>query len=185
MSLKDDKQQNIQLRLDFSSALTGAARGVAGEETESSVATSGPESPARTNRLMEEVCERENLKEARPTNQTCRQRIGGRQCRLSATQVLATSVQGESLGCDLLAQEVLGFGFFVVPLLQLVGTKEADDPLTNRVAICNNLADYVGFGRIGILLHVLCDLFSCFRKSDAKLFLLIVGEVQVASETPQ
>src|SRR5271166_1704410 len=64
MSLKDDKQQNIQLELDFSSALTGAARGDAGEETESLVATSGPESPARTNRLMEEVCERENLKEA-------------------------------------------------------------------------------------------------------------------------
>ena len=52
MSLKDDKQQNIQMELDFSSALTGAARGVAGEETESSVATSGSESPARTNRLM-------------------------------------------------------------------------------------------------------------------------------------
>src|SRR2546426_2940482 len=64
MSLKDDKQQNIQMKLDFSSALTGAARGVAGEETESLMATSGPESPARTNRLMEEVCERENLKEA-------------------------------------------------------------------------------------------------------------------------
>jgi RNA-directed DNA polymerase len=64
MSLKDDKQQNIQLRLDFSSALTGAARGAAGEETESSVATSGSESPARTDRLMEEVCERGNLKEA-------------------------------------------------------------------------------------------------------------------------
>jgi len=64
MSLKDDQQQNIQGKLDFSSALTGAARGVAGEETESSVATSGPESPAKTDRLMEEVCERENLKEA-------------------------------------------------------------------------------------------------------------------------
>jgi RNA-directed DNA polymerase len=64
MSLKDDKQQNLQMKLDFSSALTGATRGVAGEETESSTATSGPESPARTNRLMEEVCERENLKEA-------------------------------------------------------------------------------------------------------------------------
>src|SRR5438132_10863320 len=64
MSLRDDKQQNLQLELDFSSALTGAARGVAGEETESSTATSGSESPARTNRLMEEVCERENLKEA-------------------------------------------------------------------------------------------------------------------------
>ena len=63
MSLPDDKQQNIQRQLDFS-ALTGAARGVAGEETESSGATSGNESPARTDRLMEEVCERENLKEA-------------------------------------------------------------------------------------------------------------------------
>jgi hypothetical protein len=63
MSLKDDRQQNIQMELDFSSALTGAARGVAGEETESSGATSGPESPAKTDRLMEEVCERENLKE--------------------------------------------------------------------------------------------------------------------------
>ena len=64
MSLKDDKQRNIQMKLDFSSALTGETRGVAGEETESSVATNEPESPAGTNRLMEEVCERENLKEA-------------------------------------------------------------------------------------------------------------------------
>jgi|SRR5215472_16225418 len=45
MSLTDDKQQNIQMELDFSSALTGAARGVAWEETESFVATSGSESP--------------------------------------------------------------------------------------------------------------------------------------------
>src|SRR6184192_2901565 len=64
MSLKDDKQQNIQMKLDFSSALTGAARAAAGEETESLVATNGSESPARTDRLMEEVCERENLKQA-------------------------------------------------------------------------------------------------------------------------
>ena len=64
MSLTDDKRQNIQMELDFSSALTGAARGVAGEETESSGATSGLENPAKTDRLMEEVCERENLKEA-------------------------------------------------------------------------------------------------------------------------
>ena len=63
MSLTDDKQQNIQRELDFP-ALTGAARGAAGEETESLVATSGPESPARTDRLMEAVCERENLKDA-------------------------------------------------------------------------------------------------------------------------
>ncbi|MFZ1050313.1 MAG: hypothetical protein WBP65_03745 [Candidatus Sulfotelmatobacter sp.] len=64
MSLKDDKQQNIQMELDFSSALTGAARGGAGEETESLMATNEPENPARTNRLMEEVCERDNRKEA-------------------------------------------------------------------------------------------------------------------------
>jgi RNA-directed DNA polymerase len=64
MSLKDNKQQNIQIELDFSSALTGEAREAGREETESSGATSGPESPARTNRLMEEVCERENLKAA-------------------------------------------------------------------------------------------------------------------------
>ena len=64
MSLPDDQQQNIQMELDFSSALTGAARGAAGEETESSGATSGPENPAKTDRLMEEVCERGNLKEA-------------------------------------------------------------------------------------------------------------------------
>ena len=60
----DDKQQNIQMELDFSSASTGEAREAGREETESSGATSGPESPARTDRLMEEVCERENLKAA-------------------------------------------------------------------------------------------------------------------------
>ena len=64
MSLKDDKQQNIQMELDFSSALTGEAREAGREETESPGVTNGPESPARTNRLMEEVCERENLKAA-------------------------------------------------------------------------------------------------------------------------
>jgi RNA-directed DNA polymerase len=64
MSLKDDKQQNIQIELDLSSALTGEAREAGREETESPGVTNGPESPARTNRLMEEVCERENLKAA-------------------------------------------------------------------------------------------------------------------------
>src|SRR5215831_1535363 len=64
MSLKDDKQQNIQMELDFSSALTSEAREAGREETESSGVTNGRESPARTNRLMEEVCERENLKAA-------------------------------------------------------------------------------------------------------------------------
>src|SRR6202165_3358820 len=64
MSLKDDKQQNIQMQLDFSSVLTGEAREAGREGTESSGARNGTENPASTNRLMEEVCERENLKEA-------------------------------------------------------------------------------------------------------------------------
>src|SRR5207253_2859167 len=60
MSLKDDKQQNIQMELDFSSALTGEAREAGREGTESSGATNGTEKPSynSTNRLMEEVCER-------------------------------------------------------------------------------------------------------------------------------
>ncbi len=64
MSLKDDKQQNIQIELDFSSALTGEAREAGREGTEPSGATSGTENPASTNRLMEAVCERENLRAA-------------------------------------------------------------------------------------------------------------------------
>src|SRR5713226_7349795 len=64
MSLKDDKQQNIQMQLDFSSAMTGEAREAGREGTESSGAMNGTENPASTNRLMEEVCERENLKAA-------------------------------------------------------------------------------------------------------------------------
>ena len=36
MSLKDDKQQNIQIELDFSSAPTGEARETGREATESS-----------------------------------------------------------------------------------------------------------------------------------------------------
>ena len=64
MSLKDDKQQNIQIKLDFSSALTGEAREAGRKGPEASGATSGTENPASTNRLMEAVCERENLKAA-------------------------------------------------------------------------------------------------------------------------
>jgi RNA-directed DNA polymerase len=57
-------QQNIQTELNFSSTPAGEAREAGREETELLPATNDPESPARTNRLMEEVCERENLKEA-------------------------------------------------------------------------------------------------------------------------
>jgi len=64
MNLKSETRQNIQLRMDFSSEPTGEARQASREETESLGAMNEPESPARTDRLMEEVCERENLKEA-------------------------------------------------------------------------------------------------------------------------
>ena len=64
MGLTDDRQRHIQTRLDFSAELTGEAREADREGTESSAATQGRERPARTDRLMEEVCERDNLKEA-------------------------------------------------------------------------------------------------------------------------
>jgi len=64
MNLRSDRRQNIQRELDFHPTLTGAAREARGEETEALKAVHGPESPASTNRLMEAVCERENLKAA-------------------------------------------------------------------------------------------------------------------------
>jgi hypothetical protein len=64
MNLRSDKRQNIQIELDFSSRPMGEARKAGREETESLSAVNDTESPASTNRLMEEVCERENLKEA-------------------------------------------------------------------------------------------------------------------------
>src|SRR5205809_3823059 len=64
MNLESDRQQNIQMELDFSTTSAGEAREAGREETESLAATHGPQSPASTNRLMEEVCERENLKVA-------------------------------------------------------------------------------------------------------------------------
>ena len=64
MDLKRGKRQNIQEILDFSSEQTGEARPAGREETESRQTMHEPESPASTIRLMEEVCERENLLEA-------------------------------------------------------------------------------------------------------------------------
>src|SRR3982075_770725 len=63
MNLESDKRL-IQLRLDFSSAPTGEARQAGGEDIESLSAVYEPERPANTSRIMEEVCERANLKEA-------------------------------------------------------------------------------------------------------------------------
>ena len=64
MSLRDDMQQNLQIELNLSSAPAGEACEAGREETESFPTVNDPESSASTNRLMEEVCERENLKEA-------------------------------------------------------------------------------------------------------------------------
>jgi RNA-directed DNA polymerase len=64
MSLRSDMQRNIQNELNFSSTPAGEACEAGREETESLPAMNDPESPASMNRLMEEVCERENLKEA-------------------------------------------------------------------------------------------------------------------------
>ena len=63
MNLESDKRL-IQLRLDFSSAPTGEARQAGREDIESLSVGSEPERPANTNQIMEEVCERTNLKEA-------------------------------------------------------------------------------------------------------------------------
>src|SRR5450756_1421644 len=64
MNLRSDKRQNVQGELDFSSPPAGEAREAKREETESLPAMHDPESPASTNRWMEEICERENLKQA-------------------------------------------------------------------------------------------------------------------------
>src|SRR3954454_23948719 len=64
MDLKSDKRQHIQLELDFSFPRSGEACGTGREEIESPLAAHDTESPASTDRLMEEVCERDNLKEA-------------------------------------------------------------------------------------------------------------------------
>src|SRR6202049_4758201 len=64
MSLESDKRLKLQLRLDFSSAPTGEARQAGREDIELLSAASEPERPANTSRIMEEVCERANLKEA-------------------------------------------------------------------------------------------------------------------------
>jgi RNA-directed DNA polymerase len=64
MNLRSDKRQNVQGELDFSSPPAGKAREAKREEAESPSAVHDPKSPASTNRLMEEICERENLKQA-------------------------------------------------------------------------------------------------------------------------
>jgi hypothetical protein len=55
MNLESDRQQNVQMELDFSATSAGEAREAGREETESLAVAHGPESPASTNRLMEEA----------------------------------------------------------------------------------------------------------------------------------
>ena len=64
MNLRNDRRPNIQGALHFPSTSAGEAREAEQEESESFPVVHGPERPASTNRLMEEVCERVNLKEA-------------------------------------------------------------------------------------------------------------------------
>ena len=64
MDLRNDKRQNIQRELDFSSTGSGEALVAGGKETESLMATHGNESPTGTERTMEEICEWGNLKDA-------------------------------------------------------------------------------------------------------------------------
>src|ERR1700741_1978974 len=64
MNLESDKRLNIQLRLDFSSAPPGEAGQAGLKDIESLSVVNESERPANTSRIMEEVCERANLKEA-------------------------------------------------------------------------------------------------------------------------
>ncbi|MDA0207242.1 MAG: group II intron reverse transcriptase/maturase [Acidobacteria bacterium] len=60
----DGKRQNIQQRLAFMDEPTGEAPRFAQQGTESSAVKRESESPAREERLMEEVCQRDNLVKA-------------------------------------------------------------------------------------------------------------------------
>ena len=59
-----EKRQKIQYELAFPAAQRSEAPGIAEGGTEALVAKRGTESPALTESLMEEVCERENCKQA-------------------------------------------------------------------------------------------------------------------------
>ena len=59
-----EKRQKVQLELAFAAEGKGEAPSPVVEGTETFAAACEPESPESTERLMEEVCERENLKKA-------------------------------------------------------------------------------------------------------------------------
>jgi RNA-directed DNA polymerase len=64
MDLRNDKRQNTQRELGCSSADRGEAQETRGGEIESFLAINEHERPTDTGRIMEEICEWENLKEA-------------------------------------------------------------------------------------------------------------------------
>ena len=65
MNLRSDmRQKSTQESLDFHSVPTGEARQAGREDIESRSVMNEPERPANTSQIMEEVCERTNLKEA-------------------------------------------------------------------------------------------------------------------------
>src|SRR5215216_6770792 len=64
MNLESDKRLKFQLRLDFPSAPTGEARQAGREDIESLSVAAVSKRPDSTSRIMEEICERANLKEA-------------------------------------------------------------------------------------------------------------------------
>src|SRR2546426_1472941 len=64
MDLNSDKRQKTQRERDSSSTGRGEAQETGRRETESLLAFNEHESPANTDRIMEEICEWENLKEA-------------------------------------------------------------------------------------------------------------------------
>jgi hypothetical protein len=62
MNLRSDERQNVRYQPNLRSQKSGEARQAGEEAIESLQAESDAESSAGTLRLMEEVCERENLK---------------------------------------------------------------------------------------------------------------------------
>src|SRR5271170_2336989 len=64
-----------------------------------------------------------------------------------------------SLGIEPLAQKFLGFGYFSVPLDELLGIQKLSNALMNLAAMLFHFGNNVGFGCVGVRLHVCPDLF--------------------------
>src|SRR2546425_9529921 len=77
MDLGNDKRQKTRKTQDSSLADPGEARETRRRETESFPAFNEDESPADTDRIMEEICEWENLKEAMWRGKGNKGRAGG------------------------------------------------------------------------------------------------------------